>query len=121
MKRPAKVRGEMLQELLAKDNWIVEGVYYSWVEQSFEKADVIYVLDLPKSVYVTRIILRSARRKLGIEKGKKESLKSVVNLLKWTDTFQKKNMKEIRVIMDKYADKVIWLSSRKSVEKIMRE
>lgn len=72
MKRPEKVRAEMLQELLAKDNWIIEGVYYSWVEQSFEKADVIYVLDLPKSV---------------------------VNLLKWTDTFQKKNMKEIRLCL----------------------
>lgn len=120
-KRPAKVRAEMLQELLAKDNWIIEGVYYAWVEQSFEKADVIYVLDLPKYVYITRIILRSVRRKLGIEQGKKETLKSVVNLLKWTDTFQKKNMKEIRVMMDKYADKVIWLSSRKAVKDIMRD
>ena len=120
-KRPAKIRDELLHKLLARDDWIIEGVYYAWVEQSFEEADMIYVLDLPKHVYITRIILRSIKRKLGIEHGKKETLKSIVSLLKWTDTFQKKNMKEIRAIMEKYADKVIWLTGRKAVKDIMRE
>ena len=38
--------------------------------------------------------MRSIKRKLGIQKGKRETLKSVYNLLKWTETFQDKNLKE---------------------------
>ena len=57
--------------------------------------------------------MRSIKRKLGIQKGKRETLKSVYNLLKWTETFQNKNLKEIRSILDRYDDKVIWLSRKK--------
>ena len=60
------------------------------------------------------------KRKLGIQKGKRETLKSVYNLLKWTETFQNKNLKEIRSILDRYDDKVIWLSRKKDVEKIIK-
>jgi len=40
--------------------------------------------------------------------------------LKWTKTFQNKNLKEIRSILDRYDDKVIWLSRKKDVEKIIK-
>ena len=105
---------------LQNDNWIIEGVYYSWVEKSFDVADKIYVLDMPKHLYIFRIIKRSIRRKLGIEKGKKETLKSVVDLLKWTDTFQNKNMPEIRIMLEKYNDKVVWLKSKEEVNAVYK-
>ena len=106
--------------LYNNDEWIVEGVYYAWVRQSFDEADKIYVLDMPGYLYKSRIIMRSIKRKLGIQKGKRETLKSVYNLLKWTETFQDKNLKEIRSILDRYDDKVIWLSRKKDVEKIIK-
>lgn len=119
-KRPLDERKALLQEVLSNDAWIIEGVYYSWVQQSFDEADKIYVLDMPRYLYKSRIIIRSVKRKLGILKGKKETLKSVWNLLKWTETFQDKNMKEIKRILDRYDDNVIWLSSKKDVEKIIK-
>ena len=75
---------------------------------------------MPGYLYKSRIIMRSIKRKLGIQKGKSETLKSVYNLLKWTETFQNKNLKEIRSILDRYDDKVIWLSRKKAVEKIIK-
>ena len=119
-KRPHEERKAMLQEILNNNEWIIEGVYYAWVQQSFDEADIIYVLDMPKYLYKSRIILRTIKRKLGILKGKKETLKSVYNLLKWTETFQNKNLKEIRSILDRYDNKVIWLSSKKEVEEIIK-
>ena len=53
---------------MEKDSWIIEGVYYSWVQQSFEDADKIYVLDMPRYLYISRIVIRSIKRKLGIQK-----------------------------------------------------
>ena len=119
-KRPPDERNALLQEILNNNDWVIEGVYYAWVQQSFDEADKIYVLDMPRYLYKSRIIIRSIKRKLGIQQGKKETLKSVYDLLKWTDTFQNKNLKEIKVILDKYENKVIWLSSKKAVKSIMK-
>ena len=119
-KRLLEERNVLLQEILCNNEWIIEGVYYAWVQQSFDEADIIYALDMPSYLYKSRIIIRFIKRKLGIQKGKRETLKSVYNLLKWTETFQKKNLKEIRSILDRYSDKVIWLSNKKDVEEIIK-
>ena len=112
-------RNVLFEEILKNDSWIIEGVYYAWVGQSFKDADIIYVLDMPEYLYKWRIILRFIKRKVGIEKGKKETLKSVTNLLKWTDTFQNKNLKEIKNILENYEDKVVLLSNKREVSKII--
>ena len=119
VKMPVEKRAKLLQAMLSQDEWVIEGVYYSWVQQSFEEADKIYVLDMPKYIYKSRIIKRSIKRFLGIEKGKKETLKSIYQLLKWTDTFQNKNLKEIKNMLEKYDEKVVWLTSKKEVKGIM--
>lgn len=119
-KRTLEERKTMLQEILNNNEWVIEGVYYAWVQQSFDEADIIYVLDMPRYLYKSRIIVRSIKRKLGILQGKRETLKSVYNLLKWTATFQNKNLKEIKTILDRYENKVIWLSSKKDVSKIIK-
>lgn len=120
VRTPVEKRSALLQQILEKESWIIEGVYYAWVGQCFEDADVIYVLDVPKHVYTYRIIRRFIRRKLGFEKGKKETLKSLHNLLRWTDTFQKVNMEEIRNILQKYEDKVYYIRSSREVRKLIR-
>ena len=120
IKMPPEKRDSLLCGILQNDNWIIDGVYYSWVGKAFEDADRIYVLDMPKHLYKFRIIKRSIRRKLGFVKGKKETLKSVVDLLKWTDTFQNKNMPEIKRMLEKYVDKVVWLKSIKEVNAVYK-
>ena len=121
VKRPPEERAELLDELLKNEDWIIEGVYYAWVGQCFKDADVVYVLDTPKRVYKYRIIKRFIKRKLGLEKGKKETLKSVRALLKWTDTFQNVNMKEIKKILEKYTAKTVWLTSKNDVKRVIEE
>ena len=119
VKRDIEKRNELLGDIFAKRDWIIEGVYYSWVQESFEQADMIYVLDIPKYIYKNRIIFRFIKRKLGIEKGKKETLKSLKELLKWTDTFRNNNLLEIETILKKYENKVIWISQSQMVNRII--
>ena len=120
VKMPIEKRTELLNNILENEDWIIEGVYYAWVGKCFEDADKIYVLDIPKRVYKYRIIKRTIKRKLGLEKGKRETLKSVYNLLKWTDTFQNQSMVEIRKILTKYPSKTVWLKSKRDVENILK-
>lgn len=119
VKMPIDKRTELLNDILKNDSWIIEGVYYAWVGKCFEDADKIYVLDIPKQVYTYRIIKRTIKRKLGIEKGKKETIKSVYNLLEWTDTFQNKSMVEIRKTLDLYPEKTVWLNNCNDVQKVI--
>ena len=107
IKTEIEKRDKLLQDILEEDSWIIEGIYYKWLEQSFKDADIIYVLDLPKYIYKFRIIKRFIKRKLRLEAGKKETLKSLLNLLKWTDKFQNENMKEIIKILENIKKKSI--------------
>ena len=120
-KRPLEEKLEMLQKICTYEAWIIEGVYYAWVQQSFEEADVIYVLDMPLFLCKIRIMWRFLKRKLHMEKGRRESLKSLYNLLKWTNVFQKKNRQEIKCIMRKYEEKVVYIKSSKDVRKVIEE
>lgn len=107
VKRNADERRAMLQDILKNEQWIIEGVYYKWCKQCFADADEIYLLQVPKRVYTYRIIKRFIKRKFGLEKGKKESLKSLVDLIKWADSYEKNDMVEIKKILEPHMDKVV--------------
>ena len=106
-KRDQKERDVLLAEILKRSDWIIEGVYYAWCWQCFADADRIYLLNVPRKTYRSRIIRRFLRRKLGLEKGKKETFKSVRDLLRWADKYQKENLIEIRKLLVQYTDKVV--------------
>lgn len=119
VKMPMKERTVLFEKILSNEDWIIEGVYYQWVQSSFEKSDVIYVLDMPGYLCKYRIVRRFIKRKIGLEKGKQETVKSLFALLKWTDVFLNRNLPEIREILKQYHDKVIWITRQKELKKIM--
>lgn len=121
VKIPIEKRNQMLNDILQQPDWIIEGVYYAWVQKSFEDADVIYVLDMPKWLYRFRIIKRFIKRRVGLENGKKETLKSVYNLLKWTNTFQNTNMKEIVRILETHKEKVVFIKKKVEIDRILTD
>ena len=90
-KRNPKERDALLSTILEQENWIIEGVYYALCGRCFEEADKIYLLNVPKYKYRYRLIRRFIRRKFGIENGKKETLKSLISLMKWADKYHKDN------------------------------
>ena len=117
VKMPIEKRDAMLKEILNMDQWIIEGVYYQWVQESFKKADRIYLMETPEKICQFRIIKRFIRRKIGLEKGKKETIKSLIELLKWNHKFHKVNLKEIKNLLEKYEKKVIIVKNKKMLQK----
>ena len=105
-KRNPEERDELLSEILRNDDWIIEGVYYSWCGRCFEEADRIILLEVPRHKYRFRIISRFIRRKLHLEKGKQATLRSLSALLKWADKFQQTNLVEIKQILRSYPSKL---------------
>lgn len=119
VKTPIEKRKELLNDILKNKDWIIEGIYYSWTQDCFKDADKIFVLDIPKGVYVYRIIKRFIRRKLGLEKGKKETVASTYKLIKWTEKFQTENMPEIRKIVSQHKEKTIYIKKSSEIKQFI--
>lgn len=111
IKMPINRRTKLLEKILQEENWIIEGVYYKWLEDSFKKADYIFILNVSTWVYKYRIILRFLKRKVGITKGKKETIESLIKLIKWTDNYNKETIPKIIDFLEPYKKKVIVLES----------
>ena len=99
-------RDTLLRGVLEKDEWIIEGAYYSWCKESFEAADRIYYLRTPLRICNARVLRRFVRRKLGAERGKRETVKSLFLLLKWMEKYENESVPEIEKLLEKYGSKV---------------
>jgi adenylate kinase family enzyme len=79
-------RDKMLDEEISKSSWIIEGAYISWPIKAMNHADRIIYINTPKNIINYRIWKRFINRKLGIEKRtKKETLKGIIDLIKWNN------------------------------------
>jgi adenylate kinase family enzyme len=119
-KMPIGKRTELLNKIISTDNWIIEGVFYDWLIDSFSSADWIFILQTPPIIFNTRIIKRFVKRKLGIQKGKKETIKSLYNLLVWTNNYQKRNIPKILNFLQEYKHKVIFMKNPNNILKYLK-
>lgn len=115
IKRDAAERDALFSGLVGRDDWIIEGVQYSWTGRSFSDADGIILLDPPRLLCRIRIVRRFLKRKFKRSSRRNESLDSVVKLLKWTGKFYRVNLPEIREALEPYSQKTIELKTKKEI------
>ena len=92
-------RDEALGCVLAAPDWIVEGVYYSWLERSFRESEVVIVLNVSVFIRDFRIIRRFLRRKWGMAPGKHETLRDLFGLLRWNHEYDGRNLAAAKQMM----------------------
>ena len=114
-KMPVEKRTSKLADILKKDDWVIEGVFYDWLADSFSLADRIVILQIRPLVFNARIIRRFIRRKCGLEKGKKETLRSLKDLLVWTNGYQRNNIPRILDFLAPYKDKVSIITNARDI------
>ena len=98
-------RNARLRDILQNPSWIIEGIYYGWLQESFATADAIILIQPNDFVRNYRIILRYIKRKLGLVKSKKETFKSFVALLKWGQSYSSEKIPAILEMTEPYQDK----------------
>jgi hypothetical protein len=83
------------------------GGYYRWLKQSFERADMIFVLS--PNVYLRdwRILKRFVSRKLGIVPTKTESLLDLYRLSQWNHKYDVDNLKQAIELIRELENKVV--------------
>jgi adenylate kinase family enzyme len=102
-----EVRDQKLREILLHESWIIEGVYFQWLRESFQQANVIILLTPNYAICTLRIISRFIKRKIGIMPSKKkETIKGLIELIKWNQRYNKEDITDIVALLKPYSDKV---------------
>lgn len=117
-----KTRDMNLHKILSNDYWIIEGVYYSWLDESFSRSDIVIVLKINVYIRDWRIIKRFLKRKIGlIPCNKKETFKRLAGLIKWNHNYDKKNMIEAEKVIDRLANKKVIINNSKEMHKFLKQ
>ncbi len=102
-----EIRDRKLKEILLNESWIIEGVYFKWLGESFQQADLIILLIPNCSICTLRIISRFIKRKIGIMSSKKkETIKGLIELIKWNQRYNKEDIPDIITLLGAYNDKM---------------
>ncbi|OEH93850.1 AAA family ATPase [Bacillus solimangrovi] len=111
IKAPVFIRDNKLKEIVGQPSWIIEGVYFTWLDPSFALADKIFVLHTPLSVQEERIWSRYYQRKTGLlSSTKKETINSVNELIDWNKKYIENYLPNF-INNTKYKDKIIQLEN----------
>ncbi|BCA56286.1 DNA topology modulation protein FlaR [Nitrospira sp. KM1] len=92
VRAPEIERNAWFAELVKQECWIFEGVYLSWVQAGFDKADVIGVLTPSALLRDWRIIKRFVYRKLGMTPAKSERIIDLCRLIQWNHQYEIANL-----------------------------
>ncbi|MGY0694980.1 hypothetical protein ACW2QC_19815 [Virgibacillus sp. FSP13] len=88
IKAPPTVRDNNLKEIVEQPAWIIEGVYFKWLDPSFALADHIFILNTPVAIQEERIWSRYKKRKAGVlPSTKNETIQSVKKLIDWNKKY----------------------------------
>ncbi len=101
-------RAEKLSQVLSQENWIIEGVYYKWLADSFRDADLIVILNPPVLLRQWRIFKRFLKRKFILGQFRKESLSSFMEMYLWNQKYDNDNMVRILDFLTEYNHKIIF-------------
>jgi adenylate kinase family enzyme len=115
VKEDQDVRDQKLIEFVSNnDKYIVEGSYINeWLKPSLDRADTIFVIGTEYNKIKKVLWKRFWRRKFGLEKtSKKETIKSIRELIKWARQYQSKLDNSINDgVLSKYKDKIVLLNN----------
>lgn len=112
------VRDAILNDTIASNKWIIEGVHYTWTQQCFEHADLIIYLDTPIWKRNYRILKRFLVQKLGFEQGNyKQTFSMLWRMYKWNYDHNKKDKQQIFKIIEPYSNKLLVLNDNINLDK----
>ena len=110
-----------LVEVIAKDNWIIDGNYGSTLELRMLACDTVVFLDYPLAVCMNGITERR-----GKERPDMPWIESVDDVdeefIEFVKNYNSENRPEVMALLEKYADRDIFiLKSRSEADDFLRE
>jgi len=122
--RPKRLRKGLADKMAGRKKWIIVGLHiFEWASSAFEKADLIILLNERFLTEAIRIFRRYLRRN-----GERKTMESLLGTLKLIrDDYmcfhhhKGKGKLVTKDIKSKYAHKTVVLSSKKEVERFLKQ
>lgn len=83
-RRDPAERVSMLENIVRREAWVVEGVQFKWADGALERADRIIVLDPPRWRNTARILRRFGSRCRSREAGGRATLTALLEEMRWS-------------------------------------
>ncbi|MPY19153.1 AAA family ATPase [Paenibacillus glucanolyticus] len=116
IRRSEADRDALLLDIVKTERWIIEGAHLEWVSPSFQQADLIVFLNPPYSTRTYRIITRFIKQRLGLEQAHyKPVWIMLLNMFKWSASFQREGRHRIQHTLRSYPDKVLIVKNHKQL------
>lgn len=117
IKRTDQEVEKLFDEIINKDNWIIEDVGRSKFEKGRELADIIYYLALSKYLIMLRINTRWLKQRVGLENyNYPPTIEQLIDMNKTALSYLKKEPSK-RASLNKYETKVLNLR-KKDIKKL---
>ena len=110
---------ERLEELLVRDEWIIDGNYASTLELRLAACDTVFVLDYPLEV-----CLRGARERRGRPRPDMPWIETEEDgeLIRFIRRYREENRPQVLALLEKYSDREIHvLESRADADRFLDE
>jgi adenylate kinase family enzyme len=83
-KRNKPERKRLLAKIASKREWIIEGVFGSWIEKALKRADLVVLLD----IHIARLAWRILMRYLGKIWAKEHRLGDTIGLIRYAHRYK---------------------------------
>ena len=112
----------MINKILKKEKWIVEGVYGWWTETFAQKSDLIIFLDLP----FRKLAWRNIKRYLFENENRpNEDFKNLLRLIKYVKSYKKGKHKGSytchKKIIDKHKKNLIVIKNNSQIKELLEK
>ncbi len=120
-KRNEKDRKKLLKIICKNKQWVIEGVYASWVDDAIKKSDLVIWLDISRHTITWRIIRRFLKRR----QKHKESWKDLITLIKYVRNYRKKDQPagyyKHKELIDKHKVDFVHIKTKKELNNFIHE
>lgn len=120
-KRPIKERETIFNNILSRENYIIEDAGRAYFIDGLKKADTVIFLDIPLFVRQKRILVRFIKQNLGFEKCiYKPNINMLKAMFRWVKDFDlNKDGTKGRIAL--FKDKTLILCNNKDINKYLNQ
>ena len=105
--RSIEQRYRLLQSAVDSNNWVIEGVFYKWLSPSFERADKIIVLNIPKWLRLYRVLKRTLKLLVNKPNNYQSTLSNCLKIIQYNHHYDRLDYVETISMLSAFKSKVV--------------
>ena len=117
-RREPEERLQLLERLVRRNAWIIEGVQFKWADAAMSQADLIVVLDVPRWRNISRILRRFTVRRLSTAPSPRGTVAALREEMGWSADYHSHERAMLFEKVARWPDKVHIVRGQRDMDAI---